>query len=104
LYGLTERQARRLKEARDAQGGAYCGLTSGPENSELVDGGAAEYRAETKTEQRAAWAGHWEAGEYERTEYFLVPTAYGLELLAESEKRANEERERKEREWRKRYP
>lgn len=95
LYGLTERQERRLREARDSEGGAFSGLCAGPEDGELVDGGAAEYRAQVTREHRAAWAGHWEAGEYDRTEHFLVPTAHGLQLLAESEARAAAERERR---------
>ncbi len=96
LYGLTERQESRLREARDSEGGAFSGLCAGPEDGELVSGGAAEYRERITREHRAAWAGHWEAGEYDRRDYFLVPTARGLELLAECDARAAAERERRE--------
>lgn len=104
LYGLTECQARRLREGRDTAGGAFSGLCAGPEDGELVDGGAASYREQVPREHRAAWAGHWEAGEYDRTEYFLVPTEHGLQLLAEAEARQAAEKERKERDWKRRYP
>lgn len=103
LYGLTERQERRLREARDTEGGAFSGLCAGAEDGELVDGGAAEYREQVTREHRAAWAGHWEADEYDRTEYFLVPTAQGLQLLIECETRAAAERERREKTSRFRY-
>lgn len=103
LYGLTERQERRLREARDAEGGTFSGLCAGPEDGELVEGGAATYRERVTREHRAAWAGHWEAGEYDRTDYFLVPTAHGLQLLAESEARKTAERERREKADRFRY-
>lgn len=103
LYTLTERQADWLRRAAETEGGAFCGLTAGPEPRELVDGGAAEYREHSTQEHRAAWAGHWEAGMYTRTEYYLVPTPRGLELLAEDRARKEAERDRAEKRRRNPY-
>ena len=93
LYSLTERQEQRLREARDSEGGAFSGLCDRGDG-ELVDGGAAEYQERVTREHRAAWAGHWEAGEYDRRVSYLVPTAHGLALLADCDARAAAERER----------
>ncbi len=104
LYSLSGMQEHWLKQARASAHGAYVGMTSGPHPDELVDGGAAEYYTITTNQYREAWAGHWEAGYYDRADIYLIPTTHGLALLAESEKRAAAERERKDREWRRRYP
>lgn len=88
IYSLSERQAQTLREARDkGEEGLYSGLTAGPEHAELVEGQAAYYREVKSTRHQNARPGFWEAKSYTHTDYYLVPTEYGLRLLTEDDAR-----------------
>lgn len=82
LHSLTKEQADWLRLANESPDGVYCGLSSGPAPAELVDGGCATFR-EVRKEFDHGLPGY--RGAY--TELWLVPTAYGLELLAVEQKR-----------------
>ncbi len=87
LWTLTERQAQTLRQARDAgPKGLYSGLCAGAEHAELVDGLAAEYV------DRPYWTDTTRSVHDPRpigwlSEFYLVPTTLGLELLAEDDER-----------------
>lgn len=81
LWSLTGEQARALREAAETPGGAYVPLTSrGDPMRELVAGGAAEYREEYRVGE-ATRSVH-DPRPCEWTDYYIVPTAWGRELLA----------------------
>lgn len=81
LYSLTGEQARTLQEAANTPGGLYVPLTQRAEVMHaLVHGGAAEYREErrwsnTTRGPRDSTPIGW------LTDYFIIPTEWGLELL-----------------------
>ena len=81
LTSLTASQARWLRDARDTEGGAYVGLTAGPEPVELVEGSAAAFR---EVPRMGGTCGPRDPRPCEWTDTYLVPTAYGLDLLARS--------------------
>lgn len=81
LTSLTASQARWLRDARDTEGGVYVGLTAGPEPSELVEGSAATFR---EVPRMGGTCGPRDPRPCEWTDAYLVPTAYGLDLLARS--------------------
>lgn len=85
LYSLSQNQAEWLIRARDTDGGAYVGMTSGPEPHVLVEAGAATYR---EVRQSSGTRGPHDPRPCEWTDYYLVPTELGLELL----RKANEKR------------
>jgi hypothetical protein len=82
LYSLTANQARWLTEARDAvvlgRLGAYIPITAGCEPGELVEAGAATFHEEHR---RDGTRGPHDPRQCEWTDYYLVPTEHGLELL-----------------------
>ena len=80
LYALTARQARLLRDASDEPGGCYIPLTSGTEYIELIEGGCATMREELQTSDTPTAPGASRMCEW--PDRYLVPTAYGLELLA----------------------
>lgn len=78
LYSLSQNQARWLKAARDAEGGAYVPLTAGPEPHQLVEAGAATYR---EVWQTGGTRGPRDPRPCEWVDTYIVPTEEGLELL-----------------------
>ncbi len=81
LYSLTLCQEKWLRDAANTEGGAYVGLTAGPEPDQLVDGGAATYR---EVRQISGSRGVHDSKPCEWSDMYLVPTTYGLELLMRS--------------------
>lgn len=81
LYSLTQEQARWLTDARDTDGGVYVGVTAGSAVFALVDGGAATYR---EVRQCSGTRGVHDPRPCEWTDFYLVPTELGLELLRAS--------------------
>lgn len=78
IYSLTERQAKLLREAVEAPTpGLYIGVCATDEG--LIDGGAAEYHVERRS---GGTKSVHDDRPCEWNENYLVPTAYGLELLA----------------------
>lgn len=76
IYSLTGRQARLLREAVEAgPSGVYVGISSTDEG--LIDGGAAAYRTGGTKSVHDSRPCEW-------NENYLIPTAYGLELLAKA--------------------
>lgn len=88
LWSLTEYQARTLREAVDAgPDGLYVPHTSRGESMyELVAGGAAEYREEHRVGE--ATRGVHDPRPCEWTDWYIVATPWGLELLARAERGA----------------
>lgn len=86
IYSLSAEQASWLRDAADkAPRGAYVPVTGGRVATELVQGGAAEYREE---HQSSGTRGVHDARPCQWTDLYLVPTQYGLELLRRATKGA----------------
>lgn len=86
LTTLSRVQADYLAEARDTPGGVYVPLTGRAQiATELVDGGAAEYREDR---QQGGTKGPHDLRPCTWTDYYIVPTALGLRLLAARPERA----------------
>lgn len=77
IYSLTGDQARWLREGRDTDGGVYVSVVRSG-SGELVDAGLAEYRAVRRS---GGTRGPRDPRPCEWTDYYLVPTPTGLELL-----------------------
>lgn len=85
VYSLTQEQARWLQEAWETEGGCYVPLGCGDEPHELVESGLATYREVSKTSDTPVAPGSAQTCAW--TEYYLVPTPAGLELLEASRRR-----------------
>jgi len=91
LFSLTREQARLLREGANQLGGVFLGLCRS--DLGLFDGGCAEPRHEPtwhdtpKRDHSGPIGWLWEM--------FLVPTSYGLDLLAAAEARDVAERSRR---------
>jgi len=80
IYSLTQREYEALREAAETPGGAYvpCTARSEPMHA-LVAGGAATYREEPQT--GTATRSVSDPRPCTWTDYYIVPTAWGRELL-----------------------
>jgi len=74
VTSLSLRQAEWLRRASEKPGGCFAPVMSGPEPTELVEGGLAEYRevcVPTEIDGKLC----------QYTDFFLVPTKAGLDML-----------------------
>jgi len=99
LYSLGASQARLLRDAlAQLPQGVYIGVCSTDEG--LCEGGAAELREEHRSGGTRSVS---DPRPCEWTERYLVPTACGLELLAEYDRKIAAERARQAEADRKRF-
>ena len=92
LYTLSGEQARLLREAQAKPEGVNLSVCGTPGSGELIDGGAAAVREEHRS---GGTRSVHDDRPCEWTDLYLIPTAFGLELLAEHDRREAEEKERK---------